>query len=133
MRYLAIDYWTKKIGLAYSVEWIAFPNSIIATQEAITKIAKIVKEQEITDFVIGIPNHITWEESDLTRLVRNFSHTLTKNFPDIKIHEYDERLSTVEAILSLENIGYKKKYREKIDDIAAAIILQSFLDSRKFF
>lgn len=130
MKYLAIDYGTKKIWLAHSTAGIAFPSGIIPTHSAIIELKKIVESKTITAFVIGIPNHITGEESDLTRLVRIFEKELEKHFPDLPIFEFDERLSTAEALLSLEEAGHKKRREEKIDDMAAAIVLQSFLDSR---
>lgn len=130
MNYLAIDYGTKKIGLAHSSQGIAFPGGVIPTSEALSRIAKIIQEKQITDIVIGIPNHITGEESHLTRLVRIFELELKKHFPNLPIHEYDERLSSAEATLSLEEAGHKKRRHEHIDDMAASIVLQSFLDSR---
>ena len=131
MNYLWIDYWTKKIWLAHSAQWIAFPGDVIETSQAIQKINQIVKEKGITDIVIGIPNHITWEESYLTHLAREFSEKLKTQFPAINFHEHDERLSSAEAILSLADAGHKKRRNEHIDNMAAAIVLQSFLDSKK--
>ena len=131
MNPLALDYGTKKIGLAHCIAGIALPFGIISTNTAVSDLMRIVSERQIDSFVIGIPNHITGEESDLTRLVREFEKTLKTHFPHLPIYEFDERLSSAEAILSLEESGHKVRRREKIDDMAAAIVLQSFLESRK--
>lgn len=131
MNYLCIDYGTKKMWLAHSSQWIAFPSGIIEASVAREKLRKIIAERHITDIVIGIPNHITGEESHLTQLARKFGSELQSEFPEVRFHEHDERLSSAEATLSLEEAGHKKRRNEHIDDMAATIVLQSFLDSRK--
>lgn len=128
MSTLAIDYGTKKIGLAIAVEGIAFPLSIIATKEVFSHLPKLVKERDIDTIIIGIANHMDGTTSDQATRTREFTKKLQNLLPkDIKYIEWDERLTTFEARSSLGHIG-TKSVRDNIDDVAASIMLQSYLD-----
>lgn len=131
MSTLAIDYGTKKIGLAIAVEGIAFPLSIIATKEAFSILPKLVKERNVDVIVIGIANHMDGTLSDQATRTREFQKKLSNILPkDTKYVEWDERLTTFEARSSMGQIG-TKFVRENIDDVAASILLQSYLESKK--
>jgi len=131
MNYLAIDYGTRKIGLAGNVGTIALPLSIIATKDIFKSLPPIVGERKIDTIIIGIANHMdgrTSEQSERTReFVKKLSSILPKTMP---IVEWDERLTSFEAKNSLLQAGAKNR-RETIDDMAASILLQSYLDSVK--
>ncbi|MDD2891848.1 MAG: Holliday junction resolvase RuvX [Candidatus Gracilibacteria bacterium] len=128
MSTLAIDYGTKKIGLAIAVEEIAFPIAIIATKEAFSRLPKIVKERGINTIVIGIANHMDGTTSEQAIRTREFQKKLQNILPkDIQYIEWDERLTTFEAKNSMDPFG--KDPRKAIDDVAASIFLQSYLDS----
>lgn len=129
MSILAIDYGTKKIGLAIAVEGIAFPSGIIATKEAFSQLPKLVKERGVDTIVIGIANHMDGTVSEQASRTREFGKKLENILPkNITYIEWDERLSTFEARSSLGHIG-TKSVRDSIDDVAASIFLQSYLDS----
>ncbi|MDP2103783.1 MAG: Holliday junction resolvase RuvX [Candidatus Gracilibacteria bacterium] len=131
MSYLAIDYGTKKIGLAIEVEGIAFPLSIIPTKEAFSAIPKIVRERNIDTIVIGIANNMDGTISDHATRTREFIQKLTNILPKtLKYVEWDERLTTFEARSSLGQIG-TAHVRDAVDDVAASIFLQSYLESEK--
>ncbi len=128
---LAIDYGTRKIGLAIAVEGIAFPLAIIATKEAFSRLPKLVQERQIDTIIIGIANHMDGTTSDQAIRTREFQKKLQNLLPrNMKYIEWDERLTTFEARSSLGHIG-TKNIREQIDDVAASILLQSYLDSSK--
>ena len=128
---LAIDYGTKKIGLAIEVEGIAFPLAIIATKEVFSSLPKLIKERKIDMIVIGIANHMDGTTSDQANRTREFQKKLQNILPkDMKYIEWDERLTTFEARSSMGHIG-TKFIRDNIDDVAASILLQSYLDSMK--
>ncbi|NCP77250.1 Holliday junction resolvase RuvX [Candidatus Gracilibacteria bacterium] len=130
MSTLAIDYGTKKIGLAVAVEEIAFPVAIIATKEVFSYLPKIVKERGVDTIIIGIANHMDGSVSDQATRTRKFQQKLRNLLPkDIKYIEWDERLTTFEAKNSMDPFG--KDPRKAIDDVAASIFLQSYLDSTK--
>lgn len=102
MPLLGLDFGTKRIGLATEIAGIAMPISDIATHTALDELEKIVSERKITGFVIGLPNHADGRESKETRLMRKFSQTLKSRFPNLPVHEQDERFSSSAAYFSLE-------------------------------
>lgn len=132
MNYLAIDYWIRKTWLAVSFENIAFPLKIVDTSKLIDEVAKIINEREIKIIVIWIARFIDWKESIQSKKTKQFAKILkSKIANNVKIVFEDERYSTYEAINSMENIWVKKYDWKKLDDIAATIILQSYLDKTK--
>ncbi|EKD29523.1 MAG: hypothetical protein ACD_78C00371G0001 [uncultured bacterium (gcode 4)] len=129
MTHLAIDYGTRKIWLAIEVEGIAFPLSIIPTKEVFTHLPKIVRERSIDTIVIGIANHMDGTVSEHATRTREFMKKLTNILPKtLKYVEWDERLTTFEARSSLGQIG-TAHVRDAVDDVAASIFLQSYLES----
>ena len=131
MPHLAIDYGTKKIGLAVEVEGIAFPLSIIETKKAFSSLPKLVSERQIDTIVIGIANNMDGTVSEQATRTREFMKKLKLLLPkNMRYIEWDERLSTFEARSSLGQIG-TKSIRDAIDDVAASIFLQSYLESIK--
>lgn len=127
MSTLAIDYGTKKIGLAIAVEGIAFPLSIIATKEVFSYLPKLVKERGVDAIVIGIANNMDGTTSEQATRTREFQKKLENILPkNIKYVEWDERLTTFEAKNAVDPFG--KDPRKAIDDVAASILLQSYLE-----
>jgi putative Holliday junction resolvase len=95
----------------------------------VDEIVKIVAERRITGIVIGLPNHADGSVSRETRQMRSFVGELKKRLdPAIPILEEDERYSSADAYFSLEQTGIRRKDAGRIDDMAAAIILQNHLD-----
>lgn len=129
MNYLWIDYWTRKIGLAVNIENIAIPVEIIENKNAIVQIWKIVNERKIDKIIIWMANHVDWRESDHSKRIKSFSGILRKEIW-IEVLFHDERFSSFEAKTSFLNIWEKKFDRRKLDDVAASIILQSYLDQK---
>ncbi len=131
MSILAIDYGTKKIGLAIAVEGIAFPIGIVPTKEAFSRIPKLIQERTVDMIVIGIANHMDGTLSEQATRTREFQKKLQNILPkNIQYIEWDERLTTFEARSSLGQLG-TKFVRDNIDDVAASILLQSYLDGVK--
>lgn len=127
MSTLAIDYGTKKIGLAIAVEGIAFPLAIITTKEAFSYLPKLVKERAIDVIVIGIANNMDGTTSEQATRTREFQKKLVNILgKNIKYVEWDERLTTFEAKNAVDPFG--KDPRKAIDDVAASILLQSYLE-----
>ena len=133
-RILGIDYGERRIGLALSdpLGIIAKPLTIIdrkKTADYISRISEIISEKKITSVVVGLPLNLKGHYSKQTEIVRAFINKLKSDL-QIPILEIDERLSTVAAEKSLRaqdvKIGYEKG---RVDETAAAIILQEYLDS----
>ena len=95
----------------------------------ISKLRKLVLKNNIEKLVIGIPKTLKNTESIQTKIVIEFIQELQKNV-DIPIETVDERLSSVSAQKSLVEQGIKTGHNKgKIDETAAAIFLQEYLDS----
>lgn len=132
MRYLAIDYGNKRTGLAIcdEGETIASPLQALATgTNLIDKIAEVIKEQNVGAVVIGLPLNMDDSEGPAAKCANRFGDELKKCI-DIPVYFYDERLSSFDAEQKLAGQMTRKKKRARIDAIAAATILQAFLDSK---
>ena len=130
MKYLGIDYGTVRIGTAISdaLGIIANPLKTIPNNEkAIAVINDIINQEKIAAIVMGLPKHMNNDEGEKAMQVREFASLLP---PHIKVYYQDERLTTRQAQTVLINANVKRQERKKvIDQMAATIILQTFLDS----
>ena len=135
-RHLGIDYGSKRIGLALSD-----PLNIIAqgfgvvlnSPAAIHEIKKVIEQYAIISIVIGIPYNLKGQAGKSVDVVEQFITSLQKEV-GIPIVRWDERFTSTRVHQTLREMGVKKKQRqskEKIDALAAALILQSYLDSPK--
>ena len=131
-RSLGIDFGEKRVGLALSdrSNLIASPFktiNYINENDLVAQLKKIVIENDIENFVLGLPINMKGEDTAQTKVVRKFKESLSSL--DLPIIYEDERLSSVSAknSLMLQNIktGHNKP---EIDKTAAAIILQQYLD-----
>lgn len=134
MRYLAIDYGTKRIGLAIcdAAETIASPlKTIHGQKELLKKIAEVIEAENVEAVVLGLPLNMTGSESAQTLLVRKFAKQL-KDFLSVPVFLQDERLSSfgAEAKLAPANLT-KGKLRQRLDAVAAAEILEAFLEQKR--
>lgn len=131
-RLLAIDYGTKRVGLAVTdpLQLIASPLDTIHSKDVISYLKSYDEKEKIEAFVIGMPKNLKNEDTNATGLVRQFIKLLQKNFPDKLIHLVDERFTSKMALQAMIAGGTKKKDRakkENLDKISATIILQSYL------
>jgi len=131
-RLLGVDHGDRRIGLALSdpLPMIASPLKTLLVndnQEAINAILDIVKEYDIVLVVIGLPIGMKGHETAQTKHVQKFADKLAAN--GIKVALQDERLTSVSAKKSI--VGQKKKISKDkglVDQIAAAILLQQYID-----
>jgi len=133
MRYLAIDYGKKRTGLAIcdSNETIASPLDIILGQkQLLEKIKDTIRRENVEAVVLGLPLNMNGSHGPQAKLVCSFAERL-KNHLNIPIHFQDERLSSfaAEEKLADANLTIAKK-RKLLDAIAAAEILQGFLEQK---
>jgi len=134
MRYLAIDYGTKRTGLAIcdAGETITSPLTVIQNREPLPeKIAQIVETENVGAVVLGLPLNMDGSEGPQTQLVLNFADRLQAHL-HIPVYLQDERLSSfgAEEKLAPANLsrGDKKK---RLDAVAAAEILEAFLEQKR--
>lgn len=125
---LAIDLGQKTTGLAISQGMIAVPFKTISHEsqsKALSQIIRIIEEEQISVVVIG------FVEGKIKKLFVDFAQKLREKKPDIEIVMWDETLTTGQAQEFMIKLGTtRNKRRIKEHEIAAAIILQSFLDSK---
>lgn len=133
MRYLAIDYGAKRTGLAICdrSETIASPLTVIPGQyDVLQKIVKIVNAEGVEAIVLGLPLNMDDSEGPQAKIVRLFAEEL-KACIDIPIHFQDERLSTFAAEEKLAPVELgRKKTKKHLDAVAAAQILEAFLEHK---
>jgi putative Holliday junction resolvase len=134
MRYLAIDYGIKRTGLAVcdAQETIASPLKVLAGQgKLIEEIEQIVASENIEGVVLGLPLNMDGSQGPQARQVLAFADRLKRRL-GIPIYLQDERLSSFGAEEKLQTTGLSRaKRRERLDALAAAEILQMFLDERR--
>jgi len=136
MRILGIDFGLKRIGLALSdpMGIIASPLKTLArtSEDAdILDIVAIVKAEEVSAIVVGLPKNMDGTEGDSAVFARDFGDKLSAA-TGVNIIFKDERLSSVSANRVLDEAGmHWKKRKEVVDTMAAQIILQSYLDIRR--
>ena len=136
-RVLCIDYGKSRIGLALSdpLQIIASPLKTIEsrnTEKAILTIQDIVIKNDVELIAIGLPIALSGNSTAQTEEVKNFINLL-KNEISAPVEEVDERLSSVEAIKILHEKGVRTGHNKgEIDKTAAAIILQTYLDTKNY-
>jgi putative Holliday junction resolvase len=134
MRYLAVDYGAKRTGLAIcdAEETMAFPFGILHGQkDLIDRIEQIVDAERIDAIVLGLPLNMDGSNGPQSQQVLAFSERLKQHIR-VPIHLQDERLSSFEAEQKLQTTGLSKaKQRARLDALAAAEILQAFMEERK--
>jgi putative Holliday junction resolvase len=134
MRYLAIDYGVKRTGLAICdrEERIASPLAVIEGQSGLVdKIAYFVKKEGVEGIVLGMPLNMDDSQGPAAKQVLRFAEDLKKHI-DIPIHFQDERLSSFGAEEKLAAGDFTRgKKKKRVDAVAAAEILDGFLEERR--
>lgn len=134
MRILALDHGTRRIGVAVSDElkFIAQPLEYILAEplaDFFVRLKQIIAEKEVELILIGMPRNMDGSYGPAAEKVREFVAVL-KNEIAVPLKTLDERLTTVQANRSLLQANVRRDQRkEKVDMTAAAILLQSYLDS----
>ena len=135
MRILALDHGTKRIGVAVSDETktIAQPLEYIPAEpfaEFLARLKELLAEKEIDLILIGLPRNMDGSYGPAAQKVEAFIAVL-KTVITIPIKTWDERLTSAQAnrILIQANVRRNKR-KEKVDKMAAAILLQSYLDGK---
>ncbi len=134
-RILAIDYGTKRTGLAVTDETqtFAFGLTTVATHELINYLKKYIAENKVKEVVVGEPKTMLNESTHATVHIETFIKQFTKMFPDISIHRMDERFTSKMASQTIIYSGVKKMDRRNkslVDMVSATIILQSWLEKK---
>ena len=141
MRSLALDIGDKRIGVAVSDELGVTARGLFSINRKSLKqdtdsILEIAKEYGAKNIIAGLPLNLNGSDSVQTKKTRDFTEKLgnklrSSGMPDVKVILHDERFTTKIAENALIEADMRREKRKKIiDQQAAAIILQSWLDSR---
>ena len=134
-RFIAFDYGTRRIGIAVtdSGAIVAAPECTCSPEDLPNVLKRLVEAEPCAGFVVGMPGLILGTTTDSTAPIRAFVDQLRKAHPDLPVELVDEDDTSREASLAMVQSGMRKsKRREKgqLDQIAATLILQRFLDRR---
>ena len=133
MRILALDHGTVRIGVAVSDELkiIATPLEYIPAEpfaDFLARLKDVLREKEVDLILLGMPRNMDGSYGPAALKVQEFAAAL-KNAVTVPIKLWDERLTSVQANKLLIAGGVRRdKRKEKVDKMAAAILLQSYLD-----
>lgn len=135
-RYLALDMGQVRIGVAITDDknLLSLPLEVIdrTKVKAIYRIKDLVREYKITDIVIGLPLKKDGTSEIQVEKIKNFTNKLLEKIKDINIHYFDERYTTKLAHTHLREMNKNaKKSRQSVDMIAASIILEDYLKTRR--
>ena len=134
MRILALDHGTRRVGVAVSdeLQLIASPLEFIPAEpfgDFLARLRQILGEKEVGLILIGMPRNMDGSYGPAAQKVRDFVAALQSEIT-VPIKTLDERLTTVQAQRSLIQANVRRDQRkQKVDMTAAAILLQSHLDS----
>lgn len=136
-RILAIDYGRKRTGVAVTdpMQIIATGLTTVPTHELESFITKYVEQEKVERIIIGYPRQMNYEDSDNMKSIVPFINRLRKLLPNMPVELVDERFTSVLAHKAMLAGGLKKKDRQNkalVDEISATIILQSYLESKKY-
>lgn len=133
-RVLAVDYGKKRVGLAWSDEMrlVVTPLKAFDNDETLMqRLISLIKENNVTEVVFGIPIRMSGEEGEIAEEIREFAHELSKRVPGVVVDFFDESLTSkdAETLFRAKHgrhpVGKKDKYL--VDSYSAAILLEEFL------
>ena len=135
-RIIAVDYGDARTGVAVSDLTGTMAGETLTIQEwnaerLAQRLAFFAKERDTERFILGLPKNMDGSEGPRAEKARQFGGMLEK-CSGIPVTLWDERRSTIEAHAILHAAGKKeKKHRSNVDAVAASLLLESYLDSRR--
>jgi len=130
MRILAVDHGEKRIGLAISDETGMLAQPVGYVTGGVAEVVRVATERGAGKIVVGVPRRMDGTHSEQTKRALAFISAL-EQATTLPIAKWDERLTTAQAErVLLEGDVRRSKRREKRDQLAATILLQSYLDAQ---
>ena len=133
-RLAAVDYGTVRIGVAVcDPGWIlASPLEVVPAELAMKRLPSIALEERLGGWVVGLPIHSDGNESDKSLAAREFA-ILLRDHTGLPVRLFDERFTTVDANRRLRQTkATKRQKKQRVDAIAAQVLLESFLESSRY-
>ena len=131
-RVLGVDPGSRRIGIAIGVGTVASPLTVIqrgrSLDEALRQVAAVAVQEEVERIVVGLPLRLDGSEGPAAKAARDVVRGLAR-FTDVPVDVHDERFTTVSADRALMEAGLgARERRGAVDKVAAAVMLQSWLD-----
>jgi|GEM_PF-99242 len=135
-RILGIDYGRKRTGIAVTdvLQIAAGALGTIATHEVLKYVCDYAAREPLDAIVVGLPKQLNGDDSESMRYITPFVGRLKAALPDVPVIFYDERFTSTLAHRAMIDGGMKKSQRRdkaQVDSIAATIILNDYLSSRR--
>ena len=135
-RLLALDYGTKRVGIAVTdeLQLIASGLCTVRTHDCMDFLIEYLSKESVSTIVMGMPKNLRNQNTDATPYVKGFAKQIRKQFPEMKVELIDERFTSKIAFQSMIDSGLKKKARQDkalVDEVSATLILQSYLEQQK--
>lgn len=137
-RYLGLDFGSKTVGVAISDPLLMSASGLeiirrdreSKIRKTLSRIDEIIKEYDVDEIVLGLPMNMDDTEGERCRKTREFGENLERR-TGLKVNYFDERLSSFEAHEKLDECGIKSvNHKEFVDEVAAMVILQGFLEEK---
>ena len=135
-RILSIDYGQKRTGIAVTDDFqiIASGLTTIPSTELISFLKTYFSKENVETVIIGEPKQMNGLPSESSEIIEKFIQQFQNEFPTMKMERVDERFTSKMAFQTMIDSGLKKKQRQNkglIDEIAATILLQDYLNYKK--
>ncbi len=136
-RLLAIDYGRKRCGIAVTDTLKICANGLTTVRscDLMQWLKDYCRKEKVERIIVGLPKQLNGQPSESTKYIEPFLNLLAKEMPDMPIIRYDERFTSTIAHKAMIDGGMKKMARrnkEIVDEIAASIILNDYLQSKDF-
>lgn len=133
-RILCIDYGRKRCGIAVTDILRIAANGLptVGTHTLMSFLKDYCSREQVDEIVIGLPKTLQGKPSESMRYIEPFKAALKREMPDMKVVMHDERFTSTIAHREMLAAGFRKKDRQRkelADEMAATIILTSYLDS----
>jgi len=135
-RILAIDYGSKKCGIAASdpLRIIATGLETVPTWKLFDWLENYLEQEPVGDLVLGESLHKNGTPNKINAEIVGFERKFAKLYPDVSLHRQDEFYTSKRAMQAMIEAGVpkmKRRQKERVDKIAATIILQDFMESQR--
>lgn len=136
-RLLAIDYGRRRCGIAVTdtLRIVATGLATVPTAQLNEYVKRYMATEQVDAIIVGLPRTVHGEESESMRYIRPGIQRLKQALPGVKVEFFDERFTSVLAHRSMLDSGMKKMQRRDkavVDEIAATIILNGYLQSKQY-
>lgn len=136
-RLLAIDYGRRRCGIAVTdtLRIVATGLATVPTAQLNEYVKRYMATEQVDAIIVGLPRTVQGEESESMRYIRPGIQRLKQALPGVKVEFFDERFTSVLAHRSMLDSGMKKMQRRDkavVDEIAATIILNDYLQSKQY-